>query len=301
MPPSTDASTTAGAPTDRQAGAPAPRTGTDDTFALVTGLYVAATVVPLTLAWLDATRLDAATLYLLALVSGTVVWVGVALVVRRTPGLGYRLGASSGRWALLAVPLVAAVLVTGGRVLVAPGVTPSGVAIYALAAFAGGVLVATVLVTMARTRYTKAVETGVETPAEWRAAWPKSRRGVPKVVGGLAVAAGVAAFAVGFTAEMSLVRGLGNLLLPVGIVFFMFGHNSRTYRATTAGLVRQMPANREFYDWDRFEGYAVDDDAVVVYFRVPWRFPIICARDELDEEGVVLDAISEQLPRLPAR
>jgi len=301
MSPSADASTGTGTTTGQRSDPTALHSGPDDAFALVTGLYVAVVLVPLVLAWLASTVSDAATLSLTALGGGTAVVAAVTLGVRRVQGVDYRLGATSTRWGLLLLPLLAAAIVGGARVALVPTATPNSVALFGLAAVAGGVLLGTILVTMARTRYAKAIEAGVETAVEWRAAWPATRRRAPKLAGGLAVAFGVGAFTLGSLVEGAPTAALGNLLLPLGIVLFMFGHNARTYRANSAGLVRQMPAHRELYDWDRFDGFAVADDAIVVHFRAPWRFPVVCDREELDDKDAVVAALSAHLPRLPAR
>ncbi len=301
MSPSTDTSTAAETPPNQRPDPPALRDGPDDVFALVSGLYVAAVVVPVALAWLLGTVSGAGTLFLVALGGGTVVLTGVALAVRRVSGLDYRLGARRGRWWLVFAPLAVVVVAGGSRAVATAGNVEESTLLFGLVALAGGVLLGSVLAMMARTRYARAVEEGVETLAEWRAAWPPGRRRLPKVTGALTAIAGAGAFAFGFVAPESPVRALGHLLLPVGIVLFMFGHNPRTYRANAAGLVRQMPANRELYEWDRFEGYTVAADAIVIHFRAPWRFPVICDRDALDDEEHVLDTLSESLPRLPAR
>jgi hypothetical protein len=300
MPPSTDATRTAGVPVDQHTESPARETGPDDVFALVVGIYAAVVVVPLALAWLTGVLSGAGTLYVTALGFGVAVVAGVAVGVRRVPGLAYRLGATRRRWSLLLAPLAVAAVAGATRVAVAPEASREVTAISSLAAAAGGLFLGTVLATMARTRYTKAVEDRVGTDAEWRGAWPPSRRRLTRGVGVLASVAGIGAFGVSIAVSAFPLRPLGQLLLPGGIVLFMFGQNPRTYRATAAGLVRQLPANRELYDWDRFEGFTVAEDAVVVHFRAPWRFPVICDRESLDGEDQVVDALSAHLPRLPA-
>lgn len=291
-------SSTAHTGTDSQPGPSRFAGRPDDLFALAVGLYVALTVVPLGTGLATTTVSDAATLYLSFLAGITVVTAGVALAVRHVPGLDRRLGATRVRWGLVVVPLGVVAAVGGGQAVVFAG-GPSNVAVVlgVVAAF-GGFLAGAVLAMMAGTRYARAVAETTETLAEWRAGWPQTRQRRMQVVGvGLAVV-GIFLFVADPLLHVPYVRALGHLFVPLGAVV-MFGQ-SRGYRVSTAGLEQRAPANRNLYEWSRFEGYAVADDAIVVYFRAPWRFPIVCDRSDVDDEDLVVAVLDEYLPCVTA-
>lgn len=267
--------------------------GPDDVFALVAGLYAAIVLVPLALVAVWGVLSSVGTRYVVFLAGVVFVVTTVALSIRRVTGLDRRLGTTRLRWTLLVVPPALAAV---GAV-----VSDSPVAlVFGFVAALGGLALGAVLAMMATTRYAKAMEQRAEQLAEWRASWSEGRRTTTKALGALAVIAGIGAFAVQLVGDFAAVRPFGNILISLGVVVFVFGQQSRTFRASMAGLTRQMPANRALYGWDRFEGYVVAEDAVVVHFRAPWRLPLIFDRTELDDEAAVLDALDDHLPRLPA-
>lgn len=269
----------------------------DDLFALVAGLVAAVVVAPLVTAGAARVVADPALSYVLLLATSTLVTIAGALVVRRRRGLPERLGRSRRRWLLTLVgPGLVAV---AALVVLALGRPTTTDTVLAVVAGAGGLVGGGVLGTMAHSRYTKAVTAEAEQYASWRAGWSDRRYGPLKALAGVAIAAGVLAFVAALALGSDLMRLAGQFVIPLAAVVYSVGQ-PRSYTATAAGLETQLPAVRKLTEWDRFEGYVLADDAVVVHQRAPWRLPIICARDDLDDEGSVVAALDRALPRLPA-
>jgi hypothetical protein len=78
----------------------------------------------------------------------------------------------------------------------------------------------------------------------------------------------------------------------------MFGQK-RTYRAMTAGLELQAPARRHLYRWAWFDGYMITDEAIILHPRAPWRLPLFCALEDIDDPDAVAQALGRHLHRLP--
>ena len=269
---------------------------TDLTFALVGGLYAAALAAPL--AVLVAPLPDDPGVQYAALlaVSGAVT-VAVGATLRRTSGLPARLGAGPRRF--LPAALAPVVGAAGYGVVRAAGGEPTGAdtALLVLAA-GGGLVVGGLLAPMADSRYAKAVVDAVATHAEWRAPWPDHRRRVARRAGIGVFALGVVLLTAGVVLDWWPVRAAGQVGAPLGAILVTFGRN-RNYRATAAGLEVREPVRRHLSPWGEFEGYAVTEEAVVLYPRQPWRLPVYSDRDAIDTDAVV-EALDRHLPRLPA-
>lgn len=295
--PSADATRPVSAHTGGRTDPPAFGDRPDEFFALVAGLYAGVLVAPVATAAVARTVGDPAMLYLVLLAGITLVTAVTAVAVRRIRGLPERLGGTRVRW-LPAVVAPAAVVVAGVVLVTVDGYAsidgPLGVV-----AGVGGFTTGGALGIMARSRYTKAITGAVESQATWRASWPDRRRRPLWLLGIAAVAGGLLALVAQLVWRHTVLRILGQLLVPVGAIVFTVGQ-ARTYRATSAGLEEQMPAARTLYRWDRFEGYAVDDDAIVLHRREPWRFSVVCARADLDDGEGVVAALDRYLPRVEA-
>jgi len=269
---------------------------TDLTFALVGGLYAAALVAPLAVLAAPLPSGPGVQYAALLAVSGAVT-AAVAAALRRTAGLPARLGASPRRFLPAALsPVVGA---AGYGVVLAAGGEPTGADTALLVlTVGGGLVVGGLLAPMADSRYAKAVVDAAETHAEWRAPWPGHRRRAARRAGIGVFALGVALFLIGGVLDRWLVRAAGQVGAPLGAVLVTFGR-SRTYRGTSAGLEVRGPVRRHLFSWEDFEGYAVTEEAVILYPRRPWRLPVYCDRDALDTDAVV-GALDRYLPRLPA-
>lgn len=297
MPPSTDPTPNVDTAVDDRDGQLAVDDRPDDFFAVVAGLYAALLVAPLVTAASARTVGDPAILYLTLLAGLATVTTATALAVRRQHGLPERLGSTRGRWLPAVVAPVA--VAVAGLVLSAGGGVTSVDGILGVVAGAGGLGGGVVLAIMSRSRYTKAVTAASEQFATWRAGWSDRRRRPVQALGGLAIVAGIAGFVALFVWHSDLLRTAVNLLVPAGAIATTVGQ-PRTYVATAAGLEERMPAARKLVDWDRFDGFTVESDAVVLHRHAPWRLPVIFAREDLDDEAAVLAALEESLPRLPA-
>lgn len=282
---------------DALAGSPALDERPDVLFAIAAGLYVGLLVAPLSTAGVARAVGGLGLLYLFTLGTVAVATAVGALVVRRRHGLPERLGGTWHRW----LPAVAAPLVAGGAGagMLAFGEFSGADRLLCLVAAVGGFSGGGILGIMSRTRYTKAVVAGSEQSATWRAAWPDRRRRPLQVLGAAAIAVALLGFVVSFVWHVQWVQTLVQFLVPAGAVVATFGQ-ARTYRATAAGLEQQLPIARIMSEWGRFEGYTVAADAVVVYRRAPWRLPVICDRQGIDDEKAVVAALDRHLPRLPA-
>jgi hypothetical protein len=295
MSPSTDSGPAVGAADGQTADLGTLDDRPDDVFAVVVGLYVAALAAPIVVAVAARYVADAAALYSLFLAVALAVTILAAFVARRRRGLPERLGATRRRW-LLALVGPALVALAGGVVLVA-GSQSTADAVLGIVASGGGFVLGAVLGVMARSRYAKAVTARDPERRSWRAGWSDRRQ---RPLKGLAVAAAVGcvlAFAAGIVLDVTALRIAGQLLVPVAASVYTVGR-PRRFTATAAGLEEQLPVARRLHDWDRFEGYVLADDAVVVHHRAPWRLPVVLAREDIDEEAVAA-ALDRHLHRLP--
>lgn len=296
MPPSREPTPTVGAATDGRVGPPGLDDRPDDFFAVVTGLYVALLVAPLVTAGVSRAVVDPAILYLVFLGGVVLTTTAAAIAVRWVRGLPIRLGRTRKRW--LPAFVAPAVVAAAGVVLLGTGGYSSVDALLGIVAAVGGFAIGGILGIMARSRYTSAVTEIAESYATWRAAWSKRRRRPVQLLGLLTVVGGIGAFVAQVVWNHPLLQPLANVLLPIGLALFTFGQ-PRTYHATSAGLEKEMPAARTLSEWDHFEGYTVAEDAIVLHRRAPWRFPLICDRDDIDDEQAVVAALDRHLPRLP--
>jgi hypothetical protein len=297
MSPSTDSGSPVAAADGPTADALALDERPDDFFSVVAGVYAAALVAPIFVAAGARYLTDPATLYLLFLAVALGVTITVAVVVHRQRGLAERLGADRRRW-LPAVTPPAVVALAGGIVLTVGSPSTLDVML-GIVAGAGGFVLGGGLGVMAGSRYVRAVTARASERTTWRAGWSDRRK---EPLQGLAVAAfvgSVLALIAGFAFDMTLLRTIAQLLVPVAAGMYTVGQ-SRRFTATTAGLEEQLPVARRLHDWDAFEGYVLAEDAIVLHRRAPWRLPVILARDELDDEEAVLAALGAHLPRLPA-
>lgn len=296
MSPSTDNGSTVHAPGGRSVGSPAFDDRPDDFFAVVAGLTLASLLAPLATVLVARALADLALTYIFLLATGVLVTTAGALAVRRVRGLPERLGRSRGHRVLgLIGPALVGVVALG---LYFAGALSGAEGVLALVAGGGSAVGGGLLGLMSRSRYAKAVVAQSEQYAKWRAGWSERRKRPLKFLAGAGVIGGIGAFVVALVVHSDLLRLAGQFAIPLGAVGYSMAQ-PRTYTATAAGLETQLPAVRKFDEWDRFEGYVLADDAVVIHQRAPWRFPIICARDELDDEESVLAALDGALPRLP--
>lgn len=268
----------------------------DDFFSVVAGLYAAALVAPLAVAVAVRVHGDVATLYSLFLAVALGVTVAGGLAIRRQQGLAVRLGADRRRW----VPALVgpAVVTLAGGALAVTGASTRVDLLLGLVAGLGGCILGGSLGVMAGSRYARAATARAGNATGWRAGWSDRRK---EPLQGLAVAAaigGVVALAAGIALDITLVRIAGQLLVPAAAGVYNVGQ-PRRFSATTAGLEERLPVARRLHEWDRFEGYVVAEDAIVLHRRAPWRLPIVYARDELDNKAAVVAALGEALPRLP--
>lgn len=268
--------------------------GPDDLFALVAGLYAAFVTVPYLVLAATPILETAGGQYVGLLAGFTVVIVAGTLVVRRWHGLAQRLGATPTRWLLVVVPLVV------GGVVVALSVFTSLLAgrpvLLAVVSAVGGTVGGGVLAMMASTRYARALSETAETIAEWHAGWPSRRRRRYRRFGLAAALVGGVVFLYGLWTVNFGVRFVGQMVVLVWAGTLSLGAR-REYHATTAGLELRMPANRYVVPWNRFAGFEMTDDAVVLRSRDWWRLPIYLARSDVDERAVV-EALETQLDRL---
>lgn len=296
MSPSTDPTPSVGTMTDERVGPSSVDDRPDDFFAIISGLYAALLVAPPMTAAVARTVGDPAILYLVFLGSVVLATTTVALAIRRRRGLAERLGETRMRW----LPAVVAPGVVGvaGVVFLAVGEYSSTDTLLGVVTVVGGVTTGGVLGIMARSRYTKAVTEIAASHATWRAGWSDRRRRPMQLLGIVGFVGGMLVFLAQIFWHNQLLQTLAHVLIPLGAVVFTFGR-TQTYNATSAGLEQQMPAARALYEWNHFEGYTVAEDAIVLHRRAPWRFPIICDRDDLDDEQSVVAALDRHLPRLP--
>lgn len=268
----------------------------DDVFALVAGLTAAVVLAPLVTAVATRALADLALSYVFLLTAGTAFTVVGTLSARRVRGLPERIGQSRWRWALmLAGPVLVAVF---GLALAAVGEPLGSDAALGAVGVGGGVLGGWVLGVMAHSRYSKAVVAESAQYGAWRAGWSERRKQPLKALAAAGVVGGSLAVVVALVVQSDLLRLAGQFAIPLGAGVYSVAQ-PRTYTATATGLEAKLPVVRKFYGWDRFEGYVLADDAIVVHRRAPWRLPVICARDELDDEDAVIEALGRALPRLP--
>ena len=269
----------------------------DDVFALVAGLALALVIAPLVTAVAIRVLADLALSYIVLLGTGASVTTGGALVVRRVRGLPERIGRSRRHW-LLALAGPALVGIAGLALLVA-GEFSAADGVLGVVAVGGGLAGGGVLSFMAHSRYVKAVTAESEHFATWRAGWSERRKQPLTAFAAVAVVGGVLAIAVAILIRIDLLRLVGQFVIPLAAVAYA-ATQPRTYTATAAGLQAELPAARKLHEWNRFEGYVLDDDAIVLHYRAAWRLPVICAREELDDEEAVVAALDRALPRLPS-
>ena len=297
MSPSTDSSSTIPAAGGKSVDTSGFDDRPDDLFALVAGLTLALVLGPLATAVAARTLSDPGLSYTFLLAAITVLTVLGTLTVRRVRGLPERIGQSRGRLILGFVgPILVATAALGVSLL---GDLSDTDAVLAVIAGAGSAVGGGLLGMMAHSRYAKAVVAESEQYATWRAGWSVERKGPLKALAGLGVVGGVLAFVAALVLHSDLLRLAGQFAVPLGAVVYSVAQ-PRTYTASAAGLETRLPAARRLHDWDRFEGYVLADDAVVIHQRAPWRLPIICAREELDDEESVVAALARALPRLPS-
>jgi len=268
----------------------------DTFFAFVAGLYAAALLSPAVVIalglWVSD---DPGVLYFGVLAAITLTISGVAWGVRRWRGLPERLGATRLSWGLVPVPVLMIGVYVGGAESVDSAGTDAG----ALVGFFFGLLglfVGLGLVVMARNRYTAAVVDEDTVECEWKAGWPEPQRQRMQYVSIAGMLFLVAAMAADALWNVEWLFTAAQFLFAPAIVIGNIGQ-LRTYRVTPAGLERSYPASRYVFDWHSFESYAVTDETIIVRWESWWRPAIRCARDDLDDEDAVVDALDAHLER----
>lgn len=263
------------------------RTG-DPLFGVVVGLYLALLVTPPVVFAVDSlVRPGAAGAYVTAITTAGAVLAVSWLATARLDGLAPRLGATPARWLPGLFPV--------GYALV--GFASLGVAgsIGAVAFFfgLGAMAVGFVLGVMARTRHADAARDGVGIDCEFRAGRPRAdRRRIGLVAGVVTVAAG-ACFAVGLLTDRFLLQSVGQIFIPVGIVWYT-STEPRTYTVSDAGLEQRLPVARRLLSWEQFTGYSRTDDALVLHRS--WLPDLRLALADFDDSDAVVDAITGHLP-----
>lgn len=260
----------------------------DPLFGVVTGFYLALLVVPPVV--FTVGRLlgaDAAGQYLTTLVVGVsalaVGWPATA----HLDGLAPRLGATPARWLPGIVPVGYAAL--GFASLPVAGEVGIVAFFFGLGAMAVGL----VLGVMARTRHADAGLDGLETDCEFRAGWPRADRRRLGLVAGTVTAVAGACFAAGLLTGRFLLQSVGQILVPVGIVWYG-STEPRRYTVSDAGLEQRRPVARRLVSWDAFEGYTRTADAIVLHRQ--WRVDARFALADMEDPDAVVDAIINHLP-----
>jgi len=269
----------------------------DTFFAFLAGLYAAALLSPFVViglgAWVTG---DAGGLYIGLLVAITVITGLTSWGVSRWRGLPEQLGATRFTWGLALLP----VLVLVGHFVFVAHMNTAGAYAGAVAGFLfglPGMFVGFGLVTMSRNRYTAAIVDEDVIECEWKAGWPEPQRQRMQFVGIAGMLFYVAGMAADTLWNVGWIYFAGQLLFLPAILVANVGQE-RTYRATPAGLERSFPASRYVYAWNDFESYAVTDETIIVRWKSWWRPAIRCARDDLDNEDTVVDALAAHLQRV---
>lgn len=259
----------------------------DPLFGVVTGFYLALLVVPPVV--FTVGRLlgaDAAGQYLTTLVAGVSALAVGWLATAHLDGLAPRLGATLARWLPGIAPVGYAAL--GFASLPVAGEVGTVAFFFGLCAMAVGF----VLGVMARTRHADAGLDGLETDCEFRAGWPRADRRRLGLVAGTVTAVAGACFATGLLTGRFLLQSVGQILVPVGIVWYG-STEPRRYTVSAAGLERRAPVARGLTRWDAFDGYSRTDDAFVLHR--PWRVDDRFALADLDDPDAVEAALADHL------
>lgn len=265
----------------------------DGPYALVAGLYVAVLLAPALVLALSRFVDGAAGLYVGFLVAVTGVTVVAGWGVARTPGLAVRLGGHPAVWLLAVLPFgwLGAAFAAHTLELDPPTL---GVVLSFFGSVAGAFL-GLILVGMSHSRHADAALADVDELAVWEARWPQRWR---RVGGGVAVAA-FAVSTVGLLAALAFESRWGRrlyYLLFVGVVG-MNVWNSRTFRATDAGLVVERPLQRRLRPWADYAGYELTDDAILIRPTDWWRPTLRCDRADVDDVDAVVSALEATLAR----
>jgi hypothetical protein len=244
-----------------------------DRFGLAVGAGLA---VPVAAGVAAATGRELATTGPVA--AGVVVLLVVAVAGSLRPDAAVRVGGSEFRAALVAVPLLGAVLAVVLELAGTPGLAAAGWALVPAVGFGALALAA------AGNAHSRAERD--ESRAEWVAAAPPAARRRWRLA--LAGPGGVLAV---LAVAGSLVEPAVGPLVAVGLVGVAGGARAGRYRRYTAhdaGLGTRAGAGfaRRLTSWDRFEGYHLTDEAVVLRRRDPWGFPVRFDRDDVDSEAV---------------
>ena len=195
------------------------------------------------------------------------------------PAAAVAVGGSELRGGLVAVPLAGVVLAVALDLAgVVPGAGAAGWALLPTAAFGA---VAAVAAGNAHSRAERD-----DPRLEWVAAPPptvRRRRRLALAGAGLAV--------VVLALGGSLVDGAFGPLAGVGVALVAAGIRAGRYRRFTAhesGLGTRAGAGyaRTLVPWERFDGYRLTDDAVLVERSAPWLPPVRCDRADLDTDAV---------------
>lgn len=265
--------------------------GPDVSYALVAGLYVGLLLTPGVVAGLARVTDDAGVLYVGFLVSVAVLAGVAGWAVRRVPGLAVGLGRTDAVWGLTALPVVWSVGVFGTLSL-ATGL-PTATVPAVLVGVAGGTLLGLVLVVMSRNRHASVALEGTTDLVTWEARWPERWRRFATVV--LVVTFGLAA--AGFLASFVFGREWGWSLYNAMFlgVPFMNLLNTRTFRATDAGLLVGYPGARRFRPWSEYDGVEGSRRSLVVRSAAPWRPAHRCDTADIDDVGAVVTALEDRI------
>ena len=245
-----------------------------DRFGLALGAALAVPLAALLAAVLGVGLLDPAPLAAAAVA----LLAGVSAGSLR-PEAAVAVGGSELRGALVAVPLAGVVLAVGLDVAgLAPGAATAGWVLLPAALFGALAAVAS------GNAHSRAERD--DPRLEWVAAPPPSvRRHWRLALAGAGLALVVVALA------GSLVESALGPLSGVGVALVVAGARAGRYRRFTAhesGLGTRAGAGyaRTLVPWDRFDGYRLTDDAVLLQRDTPLRPPLRCDRADVDTDAV---------------
>ncbi|RRJ33694.1 hypothetical protein [Halocatena pleomorpha] len=270
----------------------------DPIYALVTGLYACALLIPLGSIVLAGFLTDAVLFTLVVVTATTVVITVVSVAVVYIPGLAIEIGYSGLSWTLCVVPMVVFILpIVGAIAGIVPGSFDSVIGWSLLGIVAGGFF-GGLVVAMSWTRCANAQLSDAIDLTEGEAWLPRRHRRIVDaigIVGGVGLTLGEIAEGL-FGYEGSYL--LGQVILVVAVTVHISCPHGRTYRVSDAGLAAERGFVRRFRPWSTFTGYTHAEDALYLHTAQWWRPTIRCDTDEIDEIDRVTDALSTHLPVL---
>lgn len=261
-------------------------------FSLVAGLYAAALLAPAATLVLSAGE-PTWQAYTTLLGNVFVVTVLVAIAVGRVERpLAVRLGRTRLTWGLAAagLPYGAWLLAVG------PGDAGGGAVLLAMLGLFGAGFLGAIGYGMARTRAVHDRLAGEPVRARWEAAAPPARRRRAVGIGGGLLVAGLVGMGAGIAAGVPPLRYAGQLIGPAAAAVAAGTTAEREYLVVDRGLVVRAPANLRLVPWERFDEFAVTDDALLLRRTSPWRLDVACDRDAVEDVDAARAALAEHLP-----